>query len=93
MMESLAGIRPDADGFQKLLVEPIFTDKLDFVRASYDSVSGKVSVGWEKTGDQFTLKVDTAVPAEIRLPDRTENVDKGTHDFRVSPERLIPAEK
>ncbi|MBK1876033.1 alpha-L-rhamnosidase [Pelagicoccus mobilis] len=91
MMESLAGIRPSSNGFKTVTVEPIFTGKFDFVRASYDSISGKISVAWEKTDDGFTLKVETAVPAEIRLPDRMENVDAGLHEFRVSSEQLMPA--
>jgi len=81
MMESLAGIRPGSNGFQTLEVEPVFTDKFDFVRASYDSVSGPIAVRWDKTDDGFTLKVETPVPAEIRLPDCVENVDAGAHEF------------
>lgn len=83
MMESLAGIRPGSNGFQTVLVEPVFTDKFEFVRASYDSVSGPIAVRWDKTEDGFTLKVDTQVPAEIRLPDCVENVEAGIHEFRI----------
>ena len=83
MMESLAGIKPGSNGFETVLVEPVFTDKFDFVRASYDSVSGPIAVRWDRTDDGFTLKVETPVSAEIRLPDCVENVDAGMHEFCV----------
>ncbi|MBT3194573.1 MAG: family 78 glycoside hydrolase catalytic domain [Verrucomicrobia bacterium] len=91
MFESLAGIKPGSNGFETVLIEPAFTDRLDYVRASYDSVSGTIAVGWAKTEDGVILKVDTPVAAEIRLPDRTENVDAGTHEFCVLFRELQPA--
>ena len=83
IMESLAGIQPGSTGFQTVLIEPVFTEKFDFVRASYDSVSGPISVRWDKSEDGFTLKVETPVTTEIRLPDRTEQVNAGIHEFSI----------
>ena len=80
------------NGFQTILVEPVFTDKFDFVRASYDSVSGPIAVRWDKTEDGFTLKVKTPVAAEIRsLPGRTEQVNAGMHEFRIGVGQSILA--
>ncbi len=84
MFESLAGIRPAAPGFQTLEVEPCFTDKLDFVKASYDSVQGRISNHWKKTETGFELTVETPVPARVILPDGVHEVEAGTHTFNIS---------
>ena len=41
--ENLAGIRndPQSAGFKKILMQPVFIDGLDYVKASYNSVSGR----------------------------------------------------
>lgn len=91
MMESLAGIKPGSNGFETVRVEPVFTERLGFVRASYDSISGTIAVEWERTDNGFTLKVDTPVPAEICLPGRTEKVDAGLHEFSIvsAPKEIL----
>jgi alpha-L-rhamnosidase len=82
MFESLAGIRPAEPGFKRILVEPCFTEKLDFVKASYDSIQGRIAVVWRKTAEGFFLCLETPVPAEVRLPSGIQCVEKGTHTFK-----------
>lgn len=50
--EDLAGIKcaPDAVGFKKLVMEPVFPDGLDEVSASYGSVYGEIKSAWTKKG-------------------------------------------
>ena len=92
MLESLAGIKPAEPGFRTLEIEPILTDRFDYVKASYDSVHGRVSVHWKKTEAGFEVEVETPVPANIHLPFMTEFVAAGQHVFRVLPHaELIPA--
>ncbi len=86
MFESLAGIKPGAPGFQTLEIEPCFTDKLDFVKASYESVQGKISIHWKKEGAGFVVELETPVPAKIRLPFLIENVQAGRHVYKVLPD-------
>lgn len=83
MFESLAGIKPGAPGFQTLEIEPCFTDKLDFVKASYDSVQGRIFSHWKKIEDGFEFELETPVAAEVRLPAGVQQVEKGTHCFKV----------
>ncbi|MCS7185761.1 MAG: family 78 glycoside hydrolase catalytic domain [Armatimonadota bacterium] len=60
MFRYVAGIDELEPGFRKILIRPI-PDGLEFVRASYNSVRGRIAVEWQKEGDKFQLKV--TVPA------------------------------
>ncbi len=82
MFESLVGFRPAEPGFARIIVEPCFTAKLDFVKASYESIRGRISVIWCKTNDGFFLYLETPVDAEVRLPSGIQCVGKGTHSFK-----------
>lgn len=84
MFESLAGIRPASPGFQTLEIKPCFTDKLDYVKASYHSVQGRVSVAWERIGPSVELKIQTPVETEVHLPSGVQTVLAGTHVFTES---------
>ncbi|QHI70683.1 alpha-L-rhamnosidase [Tichowtungia aerotolerans] len=83
MFESLAGIRPASPGFQTLEIVPCFTDRLDYVKASYDSVQGRISNQWKKTSSGWTMELETPVPATVILPNGTSQVEKGRHIFEV----------
>jgi len=91
MFESLAGIRPAKPGFQTLEVEPCLTDRFDYVKASYDSVHGRISIHWKKTAGGFEVELDSPVPAHIRLPSLTKTLAPGRHVFGVpaSPEPAL----
>ncbi len=86
MFESLAGIKPGAPGFQTLEVEPCLTDRFDYVKASYDSIQGPVSIHWKREGAGFVVELETPVPATIRLPYLTEKIEPGRHAFKVLPD-------
>jgi len=60
MFRYVAGIDELEPGFKRILVRPI-PDGLDFVRASYNSVRGRIAIEWQKKGDKFHLKV--TIPA------------------------------
>lgn len=90
-MESLAGIKPGSPGFQTLEIEPCFTDKLDYVKASYESVQGFVSSHWnllhkgtDSGSNVWKMELETPVPAKVILPDGIHEVEKGTHTFEIS---------
>ncbi|MFL1012150.1 glycoside hydrolase family 78 protein [Flavisericum labens] len=60
---SLAGIVPDTEnpGFKHFFIEPEVVGDLSFVKASYNSVYGKIVSDWEKKADKFILNIE--IPA------------------------------
>ncbi len=59
MYEYLAGIRPDPanPGFRHVLIHPYPAGDLTFVKASHQSLYGKVATSWKRDGGAFTLAV------------------------------------
>lgn len=64
LMSFLTGIDASAQGFGQVLIAPRIPGdhSLTWVKASYHSVAGKISVHWEKQKDG-SLKVDATIPA------------------------------
>jgi alpha-L-rhamnosidase len=57
--EYLAGIRtdPDRPGFRRIVIRPYPAGDLSFVRASHDSMHGRIASHWRKSGGRFELDV------------------------------------
>jgi alpha-L-rhamnosidase len=68
----LAGINPalDAVGFDKIVIQPRPVGDLKWVKASYDSVHGKVVSEWSREAGRFNLRVHVPVgaTATVTLP-------------------------
>ncbi len=62
--KDLAGIRPAAPGFRRLVIKPCVVGDLTWVRASTHTVRGLVAVEWEK-GDG-TLDMRVTIPVNSR---------------------------
>jgi len=67
MFESLAGIKAGSPGFQTLEIAPGLTDRLDYVKASYESAQGRVFIHWKKTKKGFEIELETPVEATLRV--------------------------
>jgi alpha-L-rhamnosidase len=55
----LAGIRPDAEGpgFKRLIIAPQVVGDLRWVKASYNSIRGKIVSDWTRDGEKLRLRV------------------------------------
>ena len=55
----LAGINPDPSGpgFKKSLIQPQVPGSMRWARAEFLSVSGRITSGWERSGDQITFDI------------------------------------
>ena len=75
--EDLAGIAcaPDAVGFKKLVMEPVFPEGLDAVDASYQSVYGEIKSAWTKKDGVFQW--------HITLPGNTTAIVRIPKDYHV----------
>ena len=85
---SLAGIQTKTTepGFQHLVIRPEVTGDMTFVKASYETLYGKVSVDWKRENKNFTMKINIPVncSAEVYLPGEKEAkvVNSGSYMFR-----------
>jgi len=63
MYRCLAGIRPDLSGpgYKKLTIKPAIISKLNWVKAHYDCVYGRIVSNWKRDGEKLTLEV--TIPA------------------------------
>ena len=66
---ALAGINaaPDAVGFDKIVIRPQPVGDLSWVKASYDSVRGKVVSEWRREASEFSLHVRIPVGTEATV--------------------------
>lgn len=87
-VNDIAGINFDEEkpGFSNIIFRPHFLDSLDWAKASYDSVRGKISASWSRTGSEITYTIDVPdnCTAEVLLPGQeSTKVQAGRHVFRV----------
>jgi alpha-L-rhamnosidase len=73
---ALGGIKPapDAVAFDKILIQPQPVAGLDWVKASYESVRGKIASEWKHHDGRFTLKVrvPAGASATVWVPGRLQ---------------------
>jgi alpha-L-rhamnosidase len=71
----LAGIQNPSGsaGFKRIVINPQPVGDVTWVKASYNSIRGKIVSDWKRDGDKFTLKI--AIPAnttaEVFVPAKT----------------------
>lgn len=77
----IGGIGPceDAVGYNKIVIEPGGIRNLQWAKASYHSVLGKISSSWKKNGSGFTFDVTIPVnaTATVYLPSFLKNIREG----------------
>jgi len=86
--KSLAGIRPDpaAVGFDRIIIRPQVVPGLTWVKATYNSVRGRIASEWRIEGDR--LKLDVTIP-----PNTTATVYVPTRDRSTVKESDKPADQ
>ena len=80
----VAGIDAETPGFAHVRIRPYPDPRLSFVRASFESVQGRIESHWTLEDSTFTLGV--VIPANtsatVTLPDgQTHEIGSGPHDF------------
>jgi len=95
--EDLAGIKndPSSIAFKKILMEPVFPEKLTHVNASYISPYGKIESNWNRNGEK--LKWNVTIPANttatIKIPSqfgiKVNPEQSGIHSTKESDNTLI----
>jgi hypothetical protein len=75
LMGYAAGIRPDGNGFKKIAIKPYIGHGLSYIKASYDSPYGEISVHWLKNGDG-SLDMRVLIPANSTAKIYVPNYDQ-----------------
>lgn len=90
--QTLAGIRPAARGFKKILIQPTIVGNLTWVKGRFDSPYGRIVSEWKVEDDQLTM--DITIPsntsATIVVPGKnggTHEVGSGHYQFTAQGER------
>ncbi len=88
----VAGIQSDVNepGYKKIIIKPELTDKLEFAKATLNSMYGIIESGWKRENNIIKLQV-TIPPnttAKIYIPQNDKNytlqeVGSGTYEFEV----------
>ncbi|MGN0744690.1 MAG: family 78 glycoside hydrolase catalytic domain [Christensenellales bacterium] len=83
LMRGMCGIK--VDGKNRFVISPKVGGKETFARASYKSVYGKVSSGWEKKDCKtiYTFEIPCNTTAKIVLPDGEREVGAGRYVFEI----------
>ncbi|TCD01574.1 alpha-L-rhamnosidase [Pedobacter psychroterrae] len=77
----LAGIRQQEDdsGYRNFIIDPKFQGiDMDWVKSSYQSVNGIISVSWKKSGSKFTMKVTIPANSSAEVFLKVSSVDEVT---------------
>jgi len=85
--QTLAGIRPAAPGFKRILIQPSIVGDVTWVKCFHESPYGRIVSNWKRAGNKLTL--DVTIPANttatVQVPgqagDRHE-VGPGRHQFK-----------
>ena len=86
MFSALAGIDTDGPAFKKLIIRPTPGNGITWVKASYDSINGRIATSWKTEGHKFSL--DVTVP-----PNTTATIYVPTKDEASVTESGQPAPK
>ena len=94
--EYLAGIRPAAPGYSKIILKPHFVSGLDSVKCTYQSVSGPIESSWVRYDEEhyaWRYRIPPNTFAEVYAPDGKGNYHpvviqgSGNYIYSILPSR------
>jgi len=86
LWQHLAGLRPDPahPGFARFFVEPRSAPGLDWLRASYESLRGPISIEWTRSASSLKLKLEVPPNSQalVTLPGaQPRQLGPGSHSL------------
>ena len=89
MFKDLAGIRPDptAPGFHKFFIAPGVVRSLAWVKASFNSPSGRIESAWRRDASSLTLTVSIPpnTTATVAVPAPADAITEGGRPAAQAP--------
>jgi len=104
MINDLAGIQSDGPGYDKIIIHPHPPTPgsnpdhtpINWVKAHYDSIHGRIVSNWKRTQDRFELEIEIPVntTATVYLPaSSVENITEGNEPLaKVSGVKFLSLE-
>ena len=71
----------DAPGFEKIVIAPNPTKKLDWLKASIETRHGLVSSAWYKEGNAFRYEITTPVKTTVIIDGAKHELEAGSYVF------------
>ena len=97
MFSSLAGIETDGPGFRNLILRPTVGPGINWVKASYDSINGRIESQWSVEGGKLTLAVtvpiNTAATVYVPAKDAAAVTESGQPAGRAVGVKFLRMEK
>lgn len=95
--ENLAGIKNDSSsvGFKKIMMEPMFPERLAYVNASHVSSYGRIESFWKRKSNklEWNILIPVNTTATVKLPlefnVKVSNKQKGIHAVQEADGKLI----
>ena len=85
----LAGIQPDSEGpgFRRIVFQPDIGCGLQYARAEFDSILGKITSDWKIEGNvtTYSIKVPVGAEAKVRLPEKKGATIQSPNDAKRLP--------
>ena len=81
--EKAAGIclQEEYPGFEKVVIRPMPDDRLEWLEASIDTRSGKITSKWTHTPEGLRYEIRTEVPAVIEIGGKRIEAAPGDYTF------------
>ena len=88
--EVAAGIKPieEYPGFERIKIQPITTERLDWLSASVKTKYGTISSKWINEKDKIRYEIKTPSPSLIVIGDREYRVEPGEYVFYNEKEKM-----
>ena len=88
--EVAAGIKPieEYPGFERIKIQPIATERLDWLSASVKTKYGTISSKWINEKDKIRYEIKTPSPSLIVIGDREYRVEPGEYVFYNEKEKM-----
>jgi hypothetical protein len=90
LFHDLAGIQCDSDGpgFRNIIIHPAIVGDLTWVKAAYDSISGKIVSEWKRDGKTVTMHI--TIPANTTATICVPTADASSIREGTGPASLSP---
>ena len=78
LLGTVAGIETDGPGYKQIIIRPMPGGGMDYAKASYKSIHGKIVSDWRIKGSTFTLNITIPANTTAKVYVPTEDIENVT---------------